>query len=155
MKLITIITILLLISVIFLVYKNRSENFINIDAIRDNTRIVPYDLKLKLDTPLKVNNMTPYKKDFEGKRLDPNILGCDDYRTDFNKFVEFASDIFMPKEYVDKNGNNCDYYRENPGKCKREIALLNSPLFKKKYKTPEGKPGGVQNYRILLQMPVM
>lgn len=126
MKLITIITILLLISIFILIVSKR-ENFSNLNTIGDNKRIVPYYLKLNFNNILEKYNDLLFTTDADGNPIDENITGCEDYRSDYLKYGEQIGPGEQPLQYKDVNDNTCDYYRENPSECRSTKAFLNSP----------------------------
>lgn len=130
MKLITIITILLLISIFLLVF-NKKEEFA---IIGENQREMPYKLSVYFDNPLNYFSSKRVEFDSDGNPLDENITSCDEYRTDFYKYGEKLGSGENPEEYKDKNDNNCDYYREYPSQCAPNRAYINSPLINSVYR---------------------
>ena len=130
MKLITIITILLLISV-FLLIVNRKEDFA---IIGENQREMPYKLSVFFDEPLRPYRYKRVDFDANGDPIDVNITACDEYKTDYYKYGEKLGSGENPEEYKDKNGNNCDFYRKFPNQCSPNRSYINSPLVNSIYR---------------------
>ena len=125
MKLITITLILLVVLFLFL-FSAKKEGFNIIKTIEDDERIIPYKLRLNLNTPLKKYRFAQFSRDADGNLIDKNITGCDEYRQHLYKYKEPLGELENPKEYKDKKGNNCQYYKENPDQCSKSNSALNS-----------------------------
>lgn len=125
MKLITITLILLVVLFVFL-FLSKKEHFNTLRTIGDDERIIPYKLSLNIESPLPKYSWIRFVTDSMGTLIDPNITGCDKHRQNFYKYNEPLGPSETPEEYKDKNGNTCQYYKENPEECLSQNASINS-----------------------------